>query len=114
MYPRRLADANGIDTLLQAVASYKNREPGSAEEEEFMQVWYLVNLCFCLVELVCFTFVLMLCLMKMTVMCEVYTAKFEQAGQEEGLTRCVRLALLLCVLHIQYCFLIVRWLMCVW
>eukprot|EP00983_Pelagomonas_calceolata_P037051 1136164-Pelagomonas_calceolata.AAC.4 len=34
----RLGELNGIDVLLQCVALYKGRDPGTAEEEEFMQV----------------------------------------------------------------------------
>jgi len=34
----RLGEQNGIDVALQCVALYKGRDPGTAEEEEFMQV----------------------------------------------------------------------------
>uniref|UniRef100_A0A7S3R3A3 Beta-catenin-like protein 1 N-terminal domain-containing protein n=1 Tax=Dunaliella tertiolecta TaxID=3047 RepID=A0A7S3R3A3_DUNTE len=34
---KKLGELNGIDVLLQCVALYKGRDPGTAEEEEFMQ-----------------------------------------------------------------------------
>lgn len=36
--PIRFGEMNGIDVALQCVALYKGRDPGTAEEEEFMQV----------------------------------------------------------------------------
>ncbi|KAF5838984.1 Catenin-beta-like protein [Dunaliella salina] len=34
---KKLGELNGIDVVLQCVALYKGRDPGTAEEEEFMQ-----------------------------------------------------------------------------